>query len=176
MASKICVSVVIGMFSYSYHVLHSFSDGLLVCHPTVTICVACHTQSPSPDFEPQDSVNKTTRLLTTPTKTCVEQGLIHATPKGELNSCYFTEAISFGLSTTDDGKKVAIKQISRVSVDQYVVHREVSDLTWLNSPYLTPLMESFMDPHNFIIIQGLAAGGTLQRPSQRSCPTCMKAT
>lgn len=65
---------------------------------------------------------------------------------------------------------------AQVSAETLFIEKQLrSGLTWLNSPYLTPLMESFMDLHNFIIIQGLDAGGTLRRPTRRSYPACMKA-
>ena len=72
------------------------------------------------------------------------------------------------LSARGLGKKVAIKQIPRAKVTG--AHRELvfteknilSHLTATDSLYFTPLIESFTDPHNFTIVQGLAEKGSLR--------------
>lgn len=75
------------------------------------------------------------------------------------------------ISAREYGKKVAIKQIPRVHAAGsgrealFTEKRILSNLTRINSPYFTPLIESFMDPHNFTIVQGLAAGGSLRGTS-----------
>ena len=72
------------------------------------------------------------------------------------------------LSAHGHGKKVAIKQIPRAKVEGgsremlFLEKRILSRLTLTDSPYFTPLIESFMDPHNFVIVQGFAAGGSLR--------------
>lgn len=84
--------------------------------------------------------------------------------KGAFGCVYQAKDLSAG----GQGRRVAIKQIPRANVAGE--HRELvfteksilSLLTTTNSPYFTPLIESFTDPLNFTIVQGLAPGGNLR--------------